>query len=99
MVTVATKEVECIAHCSTAISIHSQWRSSTCWLTYPATFLRVEHIHTGSKLFLLLTAVYSWQTVHQSSPHVHVITNRNDLVSTTRSRLVTAVRCEEQETN
>ena len=80
MVTETTKEVECITHCSTAISTYSQWRSSTCWLVYPVSSLTVEHLHTGYKPSLVSTVVYPWHTVHQSRPHVHVTTDTNGLV-------------------
>ena len=93
--TVTTKEVECITHCRTAISLYSQWRSSTCLLTYPVSTLNTEHLHTGYKLYLFLTVVYLWQIIHRSRPDVHVTTNTNALVSNTRIGFVTAVRCEE----
>ena len=62
------------------IHVHSQWRSSTCWLMYPVSSLTVEHLHTGYKPSLVSTVVYLWHTVHRSRPHVHVTTDTNGLV-------------------
>ena len=92
--TPTTEIVQLIPDSNTGITVHSQWRCSTCGALFPATSVHFEHLNTGEKPTLISAIVHLRRSWLVSSPQVKLIVNNSCAVITTTSGFPPSIHCE-----